>query len=84
DTSPLLRAVNFNEKKRYTDFDSSTDAVAAYGLTALVGGIAAKKLGLLAVMAAFVVKFAKVIFVAVVALLAGARKFFGSKPDATP
>ena len=82
DASPLLRAVNFNEKKRYTDFDSSTDKVAAYGLTALVGGIAAKKLGLLAVMAAFVVKFAKVIAVAVIALLAGARKFFGGKSDA--
>jgi uncharacterized membrane-anchored protein len=80
--SPLLRAVNFNEKKRYTDFDSSTDKVAAYGLTALVGGIAAKKLGLLAMAAAFAVKFAKVIAVGAIALLAGVRKFFGGKTDA--
>lgn len=77
----LLQAVTFNEKKRYTDFDSSTDKVAAYGLTALVGGLAAKKLGLLALMTGFALKFAKIIAVSVVAILAGARKFFGRKPD---
>lgn len=80
---PLLQAVTFNDKKRYSDFDSSTDKVAAYGLTALVGGLAAKKLGLLAVIAAFVLKFAKIIAVAAVALIAGLRKFvFRPKTDA--
>jgi uncharacterized membrane-anchored protein len=78
---PLLQAVTFNEKKRYTDFDSSSDKVAAYGLTALVGGLAAKKLGLLAVMTGFALKFAKIIAVSAVALLLGVRKFFGRKPD---
>ncbi|MBS0379168.1 MAG: DUF2167 domain-containing protein [Proteobacteria bacterium] len=57
----LLSAVQFNSGKRYGDFNSSTDKVAAYGLAALVAGVAAKKLGLLAILAATLVKFAKVI-----------------------
>ena len=48
-----MAAVKFNDGKRYTDFDSSTDKVAAYGLAALVAGVAAKKLGLLAIAGAF-------------------------------
>ena len=60
----LLAAVKFNSGKRYADFDSSTDKVAAYGVAALVAGVAAKKLGLLALLAATVVKFAKVIVLA--------------------
>jgi uncharacterized membrane-anchored protein len=57
----LLEAVSFNDGKRYSDFDESTDKVAAYGLAALVGGLAAKKLGLLAAIGVFVAKFAKVL-----------------------
>lgn len=57
----LLAALQFNEGKRYADFNASTDKVAEYGLAALVGGLAAKKLGLLAVAAAFFAKFAKLI-----------------------
>lgn len=71
----LLAAVNFNEGKRYTDFNPSTDKVAAYGLAALVGGIAAKKLGLLAAAGVFVAKFAKLIIVGAVAVGGAAFKF---------
>ena len=81
DAAALLQSVSFNDGKRYGDFDSSTDKVAAYGLTALVGGLAAKKLGLLAVVTAFVLKFIKIIGVAVVAFIAGLRRFF-FKPKA--
>ena len=63
----LLSALEFNDGKRYTDFDSSTDKVAAYGLAALVAGVAAKKLGLLALAGAFVIKFAKIIVITAVA-----------------
>jgi len=80
--APLLSAFAFNGGKRYEDFNSSTDKIAAYGLTALIGGIAAKKLGLLALGAAFFVKFAKIIVVGVVAAGAAARKFFGGKAAA--
>jgi len=72
----LLAAVNFNEGKRYTDFNGSTDKVAAYGLAALVGGIAAKKLGLLAGLGLFLAKFAKLIVVGVAAAGGAVAKFF--------
>jgi len=64
----LLEAISFNDGKRYADFDASTDKVAAYGLAALVAGVAAKKLGLIALAGAFVVKFAKVIALGAAAL----------------
>jgi len=79
----LLSAIDFNSGKRYADFNSSTDKVAAYGLAALVGGLAAKKLGLLAVIGAFLLKFAKVIFVAVVAGGGAIAKFFKGKKGAS-
>lgn len=75
----LLAALEFNEGKRYADFNQSTDKVAEYGLAALVAGVAAKKLGLFAVIAAFAAKFAKVIGVAVFAGGAGLLSFFRKK-----
>lgn len=84
----LLAALKFNDGKRYADFNASTDKVAEYGLAALIGGIAAKKLGLFAVIAAFVVKFAKVFGVAAVGLAGLGAKWFSSRrrkdgPDRT-
>ncbi|GAA5167116.1 DUF2167 domain-containing protein [Viridibacterium curvum] len=78
----LLAAVNFNEGKRYEDFNADTDKVAEYGLAALVGGIAAKKLGLLAVIGAFMLKAWKLVLIGVVALGAGAKKLFGRNDEA--
>jgi uncharacterized membrane-anchored protein len=75
----LLASLDFADGKRYADFNSSTDKVAEYGLAALVAGVAAKKLGLLAVIAAFVVKFAKVIGIAAIAGLGGFAKWFGGR-----
>ena len=77
----LLGALNFDAGKRYADFNDKTDKVAEYGLAALVAGVAVKKLGLFAVIAAFLAKFAKVIGVAVLAGGAGLSKFFGRKKD---
>jgi uncharacterized membrane-anchored protein len=77
----LLAAVNFNDGKRYSDFNASTDKVAAYGLAALVGGLAAKKLGLLATLGLLVAKFGKLALVGVVALGAGVVKFFKGKKE---
>jgi uncharacterized membrane-anchored protein len=64
----LLASLEYNSGKRYSDFNSATDHVAEYGLAALVGGFAAKKLGLLALLAAFFLKFWKLIVVGVVAI----------------
>jgi len=75
----LLAAVSFNDGKRYADYDASSDKVAAYGLAALVGGVAAKKLGLLALGAAFFAKFFKLIAIGVLGAGAAIRKFFARK-----
>jgi uncharacterized membrane-anchored protein len=80
----LLAAVNFNEGKRYTDFNSSTDKVAAYGLAALIAGVAAKKLGLLALAGAFILKFAKVIGLAVAAAGGGVWKWMKGRGNKDP
>jgi uncharacterized membrane-anchored protein len=77
----LLSALAFNDGKRYADFDSRTDRVAEYGLAALVAGVAAKKLGFFALAAAFVLKFAKVIGVAVIGLGGVATRLFKRKRD---
>lgn len=77
----LLAAINFDSGKRYTDFNSSTDKVAAYGLAALVGGLAVKKLGLLAVIGAFLLKFAKVGILLAIGGAAAIKKFFSRKSD---
>jgi uncharacterized membrane-anchored protein len=71
----LLGGVEFDSGKKYADFNASTDHMAEYGLAALVGGVAAKKLGLFALIAAFVVKFAKIIGITVIAAGAGVMKF---------
>lgn len=75
----LLAALDFNDGKRYGDFNERTDKVAEYGLAALVGGIAAKKLGLLATLGVFLAKFWKIGALALVGLGAGARRLFGRK-----
>ncbi|HFC8466243.1 TPA: DUF2167 domain-containing protein [Neisseria subflava] len=62
----LLGNIEFNEGKRYSDFNAATDKVAEYGLAALVGGLAAKKLGLLALAGALLAKFGKLIAVGVI------------------
>lgn len=79
----LLAAVNFNDGKRYTDFNSSTDKVAAYGLAALIGGLAAKKLGLLAAAGVFILKFAKIILVSLAAAGGAVAKFFKGRGGAS-
>lgn len=75
DARTLLAAVAFDDGKRYADFKPGTDKVATYGLAALVGGVAAKKLGLLAVLGVFLAKFAKLIVVAALGLGALVGKF---------
>ena len=77
----LLADLQYNAGKRYEDFSATTDRVAQYGLMALVGGAVAKKLGLFALLGAMALKFAKVIFVGVLAFGAGIVKFFRRKPQ---
>jgi uncharacterized membrane-anchored protein len=76
----LLAALSYNSGKRYEDFNSTTDHIAEYGLAALVGGVVAKKLGLFALIGVFLLKFAKVIGVAVLAFGGAIWRFFRRKP----
>lgn len=75
----MLGALNFNDGKRYADFNASTDKVAEYGLAALVVGVAAKKLGLFAVIAVFFAKFFKIIAIAAVAFGGAILKWLGGR-----
>ena len=72
----LLAALSYEDGKRYEDFNPSTDKIAEYGLAALIAGAAAKKLGLLAAIGVFFLKFAKIIAVGVAGLAVLAGKFF--------
>lgn len=82
----LLANVEFVEGKRYADFDSTTDKVAAVGLSALIAGAAIKS-GLLAKLWAFIVPLVlagkKVLMLLVIALGGLAAKYFKkkSKPE---
>ncbi len=75
-----LAALQFNDGKRYVDFDQKTDHVAEYGLAALVVGVAAHKLGFIAIAGVFLAKFAKLIFIGLAVLGGGVAKMFGRKP----
>ncbi|WP_298694147.1 DUF2167 domain-containing protein [uncultured Sulfuricurvum sp.] len=57
----LIDQLHFSDGKKYSDVNLATDKIAEYGLAALITGVAAKKLGLIALIAAFLVKFGKVI-----------------------
>ncbi|MBR1174176.1 DUF2167 domain-containing protein [Bradyrhizobium sp. KB893862 SZCCT0404] len=76
----LLANLSYQSGKRYEDFSASTDRIAEYGLLALVGGVAAKKLGLFALVLAFVLKFAKAIFIGAAVFGTAVVKFFRRKP----
>lgn len=81
--SRLLANVEFVEGKRYTDFNSTTDKVAAVGLTALIAGAAVKS-GLLAKLWAFMIPLVmagkKVLMLLVIALGGLAAKYLKKKP----
>jgi uncharacterized membrane-anchored protein len=79
----LLGALEYKQGKRYVDFDAKTDHVAEYGLAALVVGVAAKKLGFIALAMAFFAKFAKFIVLGVALLGAAFVKFFGKRKRTT-
>jgi len=84
----ILANLDFNNGNRYEDFNEKTDHIAAYGIAALVGGVVAKKLGLLAVIGVFLLKFAKIGVLVVAAFFgkikAALRKLFNRNASETP
>lgn len=82
----LTTGLQYNEGKKYENFSASAgDKVAEYGLAALITGAVAKKLGLFAVILAFVAKFAKLGLIAVFAAFPFLKRMFKrkEKPEAT-
>lgn len=75
----LLGSLAYARGKRYEDFNGSTDKVAAYGLAALVGVVAVKKLGLLALVGAFLLKAWKLGMLAIAGAGAAIRRVFSRK-----
>jgi len=75
----MLASLEFDAGKRYADYQSETDKVAEYGLAALVAGVAAKKLGLLALAGVFLAKFAKFIIAGALVAMGGFAKLMGRK-----
>jgi len=79
-----LAALDYDAGKHYADFDTKTDHVAEYGLAALVVGVAAHKLGFIALALAFLAKFAKLIVIGLAVFGGSVMKFFKRKPKAAP
>ena len=75
-----LAALDYRAGKRYADFDGKKDHVAEYGLAALVVGVAAHKLGFIAIVGLFLAKFAKLIFVALAVFGGVVAKLFKRRP----
>ena len=75
----VLAMTEFDPGQRYTDFNSSTDKIAAYGVGALVAGTLATKAGLFTKLFAMLIAFKKVIIGGAIALFAAAGKLFGRK-----
>lgn len=79
----IMAAIHYNEGKRYEDFIKGTDQVAAYGLAALITGVVAKKLGLIALAGVFLAKIWKMLAVAAVLFASKFKKLF-KKDDSSP
>jgi uncharacterized membrane-anchored protein len=79
DANKILSSLSYNNGKRYEDFVQGKDHIAEYGLAALVTGLVAKKLGLLALAGVFLVKVWKIIAISVVVFLGKFKKLFSRK-----
>ena len=71
----LLGAVSFAKGQQYTDFNSSLDEVAAYGIGGLIAGKVLAKVGLFAVL----LKFWKLGLLALSGAWAAVKRFFTGK-----
>ena len=72
----VLDMAEFDAGQRYADFNSSTDKIAAYGISALVAGAIAAKAGLFAKLFVLLLAFKKAVIVGFLAVAAAVRKFF--------
>ncbi len=76
----LLRGLTYLPGHAYSDFNGTTDRIAEYGLLGLIGVVAAKKLGLIALAGLFLLKFAKIGLLAVGGVGLALRRMFRRTP----
>jgi uncharacterized membrane-anchored protein len=79
DMPQVLDMTEFDSGQRYTDYNASTDKLAAYGIGALVAGGIAAKAGLFAKLGALLFALKKFVIVGIAAIGAALRKLFGRK-----
>jgi uncharacterized membrane-anchored protein len=73
----IIKCVEYNEGNKYADFDPKIDNIAAWTIGGLVAGKVLAKAGFLGLL----LKFWKILAVAVVAGFAAIKKFFMSKKE---
>lgn len=79
----VVEKISYVPGNRYEDFRLGVDKVAEYSLAALITGVAAKKIGLIAVLLAFLVKGWKILLAVVFFGVVIVAKVFGNKKDAS-
>ena len=77
--SKVLSMPSFTNGNRYSDFNSSTDKVAEYGIGAVVAGGILAKTGILATIGKFMAAAWKFILIGLVAAFGVIKKFFSKK-----
>jgi uncharacterized membrane-anchored protein len=77
----ILAATNFTPGNTYTEFNSSVDKVAAYGIAGLIAGGILAKTGLLAKIGILLLKFLKPLIIAVGAAFTGIVRFFKGRKE---
>jgi uncharacterized membrane-anchored protein len=79
DMPQVLAMTDFDAGQRYTDYDSKTDKLAAYGIAALVAGGIAAKAGLFAKLGLMLLALKKFVIIGFAAVAAAFRKWFGRR-----
>lgn len=78
----ILGMVDFTDGNRYADFKPGTDKVAAYGIAGLVAGGVLAKAGFFKVLWVGILAAKKFIIIAVIAIVAGMKRFLGARKAA--
>lgn len=80
-TPAILEATNFSQGNTYSEFNSSVDKVAAYGIAGLIAGGILAKTGLLAKIGILLLKFLKPLLVALGGIGAYIMRFFKGRRE---
>ncbi len=83
-SADILAAVDFNQGHRYTDFLPGKDKAATYGITGLIVGAAAAKVGFFKLLWVGILAFKKLIIAGFIGLGAALKRFFRRETTIDP